>query len=100
MKRIKSYYNYLDLPYDASEEDVWIKQKTMVRLCRTKAIKDGEKSNSTIRKINQAASTVIGYIRENGPMTVEQNHRETIKNEIFALLLAILVTFALVFMIL
>lgn len=100
MKNIKYYYNYLDLPYNATEQDVVIKQKTMTRLYRLRAIKKGKTSNSRINRINQSASILVGYIRENNPNLTSENHRVSLKNELFALILVTLICFAFVFMLL
>ena len=100
MKSIKSCYNLLDLPYDATENDVLIKQKVLVRLYRVKSIKDNKPSNNKIQEIDQAASLLIAHIRENGTSAEETNHRETLKNELYILLIATLITFALAFIIL
>lgn len=100
MKNIKSYYRFFDLPYDASEDDVILRQRALIRLSRTNAININKRSNKTVEKINEKSSKLISYIRENGPLQSEEDHRISIKNELFAIMIALLVMFSLVMLLL
>ena len=67
LNQIKRCYNYLDLPYNASIEDVQTRQKVMIKLIRAKGLKTGKLNEKKIKKINIAAEKIIFYINKYGP---------------------------------
>ena len=91
LSQIKRCYNYLDLPYNASIEDVQTRQKVMIKLIRAKGLKTGKLNEKKIKKINIAAEKIIFYINKYGPakngFKFETDINSTI-NLLFAFLLS------------
>lgn len=65
-KEIKKYYHFLDLPYDATIEDVKARQKVMIKVLRAKAIKRGVSYSKQINKIAIVGEEVISFINGYG----------------------------------
>ncbi len=71
-KDIKRYYHFLDLPYDATIEDVQSRQKVMIKVLRAKAIKRGVSYKKKINKIAVIGEEVINYIKGYGVQPPEK----------------------------
>ena len=65
-KEIKKYYKYLDLPYDATEQDALTREKAIIKVLRAKAIKQKKNYNEEINKVAEYTNKVIENIKNNG----------------------------------
>ena len=61
-KEIKKYYHYLDLPYSATEEEVLINEKSMIKVARALAIKKKKSSKLEVEKIATYSNIVINFL--------------------------------------
>lgn len=95
-KEMKRYYHFLDLPYDATIEDVRSRQKIMIKVLRAKAIKRGVSYKKKINKIAIIGEEIINFIKGYGVQPAEKVLFDTKLNDfitqIFLLLIVSTVT--------
>lgn len=65
-KEIKKCYNYLDLSYSATVEQIEEREKILIKIMRAKAIKTGKSHKAKIQEIANNANILIDYVNENG----------------------------------
>ncbi len=88
MKRsIKKCYSILDLPYNASIEDVKLRQKMLTKLINAKSLKNGKLYKRELRKINIAAEKIIFNINKYGVSNKNYTTYESDFNNVFNVLL-------------
>ena len=91
---IKRCYRYLDLPFNATKDDVELRQKMMIKVTRAKAISKGKSYNKRIEKINFSALTLLNFIDEQGIQQPEtfsfRPSAEHIYGELFTLLIVMI----------
>ncbi len=92
LNQVKRCYNYLDLPYNATIEDVQTRQKVMIKLIRAKGLKTGKLNEKKIKKINIAADKIVFYINKFG-VAKKGFKFETDVNSTVNLLFAFLLSF-------
>ena len=94
-KEIKKDYCFLDLPYSATEEDVKLNEKAMIKIIRAKAIKHQKDSKEDVQKVVDASERVMEYIKKNGVAEERQIFKASTERVI--LLIFILVLFIIMF---
>ena len=94
-KEIKKYYNYLDLPYNATEEEVKTNEKAKIKVLRAKAIKYGKDYSKVINKIAQYSENLLEHIKKNGVGVERQTLKPTLER--VSTLFFVLVLFVIVF---
>lgn len=91
---IKRCYNYLDLPFDATIQDVELRQKVMIKIYRAKALKTNKSYQDKIDRINNSALTLIDFIDKNGVQKPAifsfKPSAEDIYGELFVLLIVMM----------
>ncbi len=65
-KEIKKYYNFMDLSYASTVEQVQEREKVMIKMLRAKAIKKNKSYNEKIDEVVVSANGIIEYIEKNG----------------------------------
>ena len=65
-KEIKKFYNFMNLSYSASIEEVQEREKVMIKVLRAKAIKKHKSYNLEINKVVSSANGIVDYIEKNG----------------------------------
>lgn len=73
-KEIKKHYYYLDLHFNATEEEIRIKEKMLIKILRYKAIKKGKSYKEEIDKVAKSADEIVDYIKKNGVPDKERPH--------------------------
>lgn len=99
---IKKCYRYLDLPFDATKEDVELRQKVMIKILRAKAVNKNKNYDKKIEKINFAALTLLDFIDKNGVQQPAKFSFRPSTEEIFgeiSLLLTVFILFVTTFLI-
>ena len=66
MKELKKSYFYLNLPYDATPEQVKTQEKMLIKILRAKALKTGKSQNKKINEIVKCANTILQNLEKNG----------------------------------
>ena len=66
-KNVKKSYHFMSLRYDATAEDVKIRQKIMIKIARAKAFRTGKSSASKVAKISEHANIILESIDKIGP---------------------------------
>ena len=61
-KEIKNLFDYMNLDYNASEDEIKSRQKVMIKVLRAKGIKKGKSYTKKIEEINQKTSQILDYI--------------------------------------
>lgn len=65
-KEIKKCYYYLDLPFNATVEQVKVREKVMIKILRAKGMKLGKSYKDEINKVVLSAEGIFDYIKKNG----------------------------------
>ena len=65
-KEIKRYYNFMNLSYTSTIEQVQEREKVMIKLFRAKAIKKNKSYQNKINEIVTSANSIVEYIEKNG----------------------------------
>lgn len=80
-KEIKKHYNFMNLSFSSTIEDVEMRQKSMIKIVRAKAIKKGKSYNDKINKIALSAHILVEFINKNGIPKINDNLFETDKRD-------------------
>ena len=82
-KEIKQYYQFMNLSYSSTIEQVEEREKVMIKILRAKAIKKNKSNNEKIDQVVMSANGIIGYIEKNGVPNIKDNMFNTSKTSIF-----------------
>ncbi|MBE5741473.1 MAG: hypothetical protein E7351_02990 [Clostridiales bacterium] len=90
-KELKKCYQYLDLPYDADEEQILTREKVLIKILHAKALEKGVSYDKKVDKIVKCTNIIMENIKNNG-IPKENRHYfensfETIISLIFAFIL-------------
>lgn len=85
---IKKCYSILDLPYNATIEDVRLRQKMLIKLINAKSLKNGKNYNKQIRKINLASEKIVFNINKYGIASKNCKTYESDLNNVFNVVFA------------
>lgn len=66
IKKLKKSYFYLDLPYDATLEQVQTQEKMLIKILRAKALKTGKSQKKNIDRIVESANFIQENLEKNG----------------------------------
>ena len=89
-KEIKKCYYHLDLPFSATEEEVRVKEKMLIKILRSKAIKKGKSCKEDIDKVANSADEIVEYIKKNGVPQVEPPHFKTSPQDVLTQLVCMI----------
>ena len=96
-KEIKKFYNFMDLPYSSTVEQVQEREKVMIKLIRAKAIKKNQSYKIKIDKIVSSANGIVNYIEKNGvpnkPDSMFRTSKISIISQIIMLMCVAMVLF-------
>ena len=81
-KEIRKHYNFMNLSFSSTIEDVLMRQKSMIKVVRAKAIKKGKSYSDKINKIAYSAHVLVEYINKNGISKIKDNIFVTEKSDI------------------
>ena len=68
-KNLKKCYHFMNLRYDASPDEVRVRQKIMLKVLRAKALKNKNFDDPKIKKVNLCAEAILANIELNGVPT-------------------------------
>ena len=92
-KNLKKCYHFMNLRYDASPDEVRVRQKIMLKILRAKALKTKNFNNPKIKKVNLCAEAILANIEINGVPTQKIVFDTTLENlgSLFTTLLIVFV---------
>ena len=92
-KNLKKCYHFMNLRYDASPEQVRVRQKVMKKILRAKALRTKNFNNPKIKKVNLCAEAILANIELNGVQTQNILFDTTLENlgSLFTTLLIVFV---------
>lgn len=93
--QIKKCYRILDLPYNASVDEVKTRQKILIKLIRAKGLKTGKTNEKKIKQINIATEKIVFNINKFGIPKQTGTQFETDVNGVVNLIFGFLLTFIL-----
>ena len=82
-KALKKSYEYLELSYNATEDDVVTRQNAMLKILQSKSSSE-KHLEEKISKIKNSAEKIIKNLQENGLPKVKQPWFETKTESLFA----------------
>ncbi len=91
-KEIKKNYYHLDLPFTATEEEVRIKEKMLIKILRAKGMKKGKSYKDQIDKVAYSADEIVAYIKENGVPNVAPPHFKASVNDVLSQLVCMILS--------
>jgi len=65
-KEIRKFYNFMNLSYSSSIEEVQEKEKVMIKILRAKAMRKHKSYGKEINKVVDSANKLVDYIEKNG----------------------------------
>lgn len=93
-KEIKKCYNFMNLKYSATEDEIKVQQKVMIKLLRAKELKTGKSYEKKIDKICKNTNAILNYINVNGVPQIKDYTFDTSLDNIMAL-----VSFVIIFVV-
>ena len=94
-KSLKRCYRCLDLPYDATEEEVISRENALVKILKSEALEKNISQNKKIKEVQNSSKVIIENIKNNG-IPKEEFHRFECSNESIVALIIVCVFFAMV----
>lgn len=90
-RNLKKCYYFMDLPFSATEEEVRVREKVMIKVLNAREINSGKQLDKKINKIVECSNKIVDNIKKFG---IASGRNDTIKKnvsrlyfEIFILLL-------------
>ena len=72
-KELKRSYRFLDLPFNATEEDVEARKNALNKVLFSKGQEKNKSYDKQIQAVNDSANLILSNIKKNGIPT-EENH--------------------------
>ena len=82
-KSLKKCYHYLDLPYNATEEDVITRENALIKILKAKETKNKVSYEEKINRVMSSANLIIENIKTNGIPNVKPHWFETSNESLF-----------------
>ena len=76
-KDLKKCYECLDLPITATEQDVQLRKKALVKIYETKAVEKGVSYDKQIGLIENSSASIIENLKNNGTPKDEHHYFES-----------------------
>ena len=89
-KEIKKYYQFMNLSFSSTIEQVEEREKVMIKILRAKAIKKNKPNKEKINQVVISANGIVEYIEKNGVPNIKDNMFNTTKTSIFSQLLMLI----------
>ncbi len=94
-KDIKKLFDYMNLEYNSSAEEVQSKQKVLIKVLRAKGMKRGKSYNAEIDKVNKASAQILDYLsahdNKNEPIPFYKTSTSELSTLAFSLVIAIII---------
>lgn len=88
-KNLKKSYYYLDLPFNATVEDVQTREKALIKILKAEEKEKNISKQKEILTVKNSAITIIENIKNNG-IPKEESHRFESSTESIIILLLVL----------
>ena len=72
-KEIKKFYDYMNLSFSSTVQEVQEREKDMINTLQAKALKKNKNYQTKIDKVSVAADGIIKYIEKNGVTNKKDN---------------------------
>ena len=82
-KEIRKFYNFMNLSYSSSIEEVQEREKVMINALQAKAMKNKKSYDDKINKVVNSANKLVDYIEKNGVPNKKDNLFNTSKTSLF-----------------
>ena len=82
-KEIRKFYNFMNLSYSSSIEEVQECEKVMINVLQAKAMKNKKSYDDKINKVVNSANKLVDYIEKNGVPNKRENLFNTSKTSLF-----------------
>ena len=82
-KEIRKFYNFMNLSYSSSIEEVQECEKVMINVLQAKAMKNKKSYDDKINKVVNSANKLVDYIEKNGVPNKRDNLFNTSKTSLF-----------------
>ena len=79
-KNLKRSYKCLDLPYNATAEEVESREKALIKILKAEYEKGDKSRNKKIDKVEKATELILESIKKNG-MPKEEYHKFEVSKE-------------------
>ena len=86
-KEIKKFYNFMNLSYSSSIEEVQEREKVMINALQAKAMKKHKSCDEEINKVVDSANKLVEYIEKNGVPNKRDNLFNTSSSSIMTQLI-------------
>jgi len=86
-KEIRKFYNFMNLSYSSSIEEVQEKEKVMIKILRAKAMRKHKSYGKEINKVVDSANKLVDYIEKNGVPNKRDNLFNTSSSSIMTQLI-------------
>ena len=63
---LKNSYQYLDLNFQATEEEVIARKNALVKMFKAKEVETGKVQQENIKKVEESANIIIENLKKNG----------------------------------
>ena len=94
-KEIKKLFDFMNLEYNSSVEDIKSRQRVLIKVLRAKGIKRGKSYAEKIDKVNSATNQILAYIsvhdNSNEPIPFYRTTTYDLSTLGFSLLIAIII---------
>jgi len=97
-KDIKKFYNFMNLSFSSTVEEVQEREKVMIKILQAKAMKYNKNYQSEIDKVVNAANSIVEYINKNGIPNKKDNWFKTSKTSIFIQILMLVSVIVVLYM--
>ena len=95
-KEIKKLFDFLNLEYNSSVEDIKARQRVLIKVLRAKGIKKGKSYVEKIDKVNSATNQILAYVsvynNSNEPTPFYKTTTYDLSTLGFSLLIALIIT--------
>lgn len=65
-RKVKKAYDYLDIDYNATEEEIRTRQRVLIKVARAKVNEQDKVTQKKIDKITHATRIILKYIKRSG----------------------------------
>ena len=89
-KEIRKFYNFMNLSYSSIIEEVQEREKVMIKVLKSKAMKKHKSYDDKINEVVISAKGIVEYIEKNGVPNIKDNLFNTSKSSLIAQLIILI----------
>ena len=82
-KKIRKFYNFMNLSYSSSIDVVQEREKIMINILQAKAVKNNKSYDDKINEVVISAKGIVDYIEKNGVPNKKDNLFSTSNSSLF-----------------